>query len=83
MTEHNAPAFPTEYEGAASYDELQTGNNTYQAIGLTKLEYFSIKALQGLLSDISGQFEKGENTGPQALAEAAVEYAEALIRELR
>ena len=46
--------------------------------GVTKIEYFSAMAMQGLLSAMT------ENTGlmPNETAEEAVKYAKALIEEL-
>lgn len=49
----------------------------YDAYGLTKREYFSAIALQGLLSNPSIDFVE-----PEQLAHDAILYAAALIKEL-
>lgn len=49
--------------------------------GLTKLEYFAAMAMQGLLSTEGSYFPDNQSTG-DLVAEAAVKYADALIKAL-
>jgi hypothetical protein len=63
------PVYPTD----SYYDEIRTG----QRDGMTKLEYFSALILAGLAAD-SEYHAPTENK-----ASLAVEYAKALIEELR
>jgi len=68
----NQPAFPfaDTVDNGEKYEPLNTG--------LTKLEYFSIKCLQGILSNNSSSIFvfKSSNT------EMAINYAKELIKQL-
>jgi hypothetical protein len=50
----------------------------YAEAGLTKREAFALAAMQGLV----GQYAQGGTTFSQTVAKHAVEYADALLKEL-
>lgn len=73
MTNSNQPAFAT---GLSASDS----SNRYLQPGLTKLEYLSGLAMQGLASACT---EDGTwSHDPKTVAVAAVDYAKALLAEL-
>lgn len=71
MTFPNDTAFPV-------LDQSQTPNSTAQ-LGLTKLEYFAAMAMQGLCANSI----PGSHHSFKQVASEAVEYAKALIGQLR
>lgn len=74
----NKNVYPTTYDGSTSKVEP----------GLTKREYFAVKALQGLTA--SGEVlnvamvmsDEDKSTVQEIIAVASVKYADALIKEL-
>lgn len=79
------PAFPSRWEKC----EVTTEGHLFTPLdkgGLTKREYFAAAAMQGILAKVA-LFEdlKGKTVraSPKSVAKAAVEFADALIKELR
>lgn len=72
----NKPAFAMPFSRFYTEGEGWVGNNDEP--GLTKREYFAIKAMQGILAC------SAENTvtEPDRVAIAAIEYADALLEKL-
>lgn len=87
MKSKNQPAFPVE----VSVDEKgnlrgsQTSNFSGFEIGLTKREYFTAKAMQGLLSN-SGWMKKYEGEKylmqTDVIAKIAIQTADAILDKL-
>ena len=47
--------------------------------GMTLRDYFAAKALQGFAAHLSGATKRGNETGPEANARLAYEYADAML----
>jgi hypothetical protein len=75
----NDPAFPVDV-----YEYNSIGDKFLQEahIGLTKREYFAAKAMQALVTKSHGQDSIGGAKGVPLIAKYAVEFADALIKEL-
>ena len=71
-TNHNEPAFPGEE--TVTMGGIPSGHEYHY--GLTKREYFSAKALQGLLANPNNDGKRSE------YAKDAVNQADALLAEL-
>lgn len=71
MKNLNQPAFSSAYAPSNDW-------SSHYEPGLTKLEYLSGLAMQGLII----AFEGGGTIGKQKLASRAIEYAKALLAEL-
>ncbi len=91
MNNGKQPITPTMYtkigDGADDYAPLKDGQKTGWEVkfgGLTKREYFSAKALQGLLSiyDNNGNDLVPNNSNVKYMAKLAVSAADALLAEL-
>lgn len=75
---YDDPVYPSVDE-TNTYEDNSTGTQRTDFIGsngLTKLEYFSAMALQGILSNASGVAE------PEHWSKLAVKYGRTLINEL-
>lgn len=72
----NEPAYPCEvyYREDGTFEGIQTGSKSGIHIGLTKLEYFTAVALQGICSA-----EWAHYASREILAAMAVEAAEAAL----
>jgi hypothetical protein len=85
MSNANEPAFPVEVEHAdGEIHGIQTGNTTGWRKGITKREYFSAMAMQGLLScrameNITNNMGLPDLT---IVAQEAVAYADHLLQQL-
>ena len=77
MTQPSESAYPhVKSIPAYSHEIDKEYTDTYSEGGLTKREMFAAMAMQGLLS------HRPENAFPYEIADAAVEFADALIEEL-
>lgn len=65
-----------------SWEDLTAGGRFVPADGLTKREMFAIHAMQGLLASSSDNNGQWTHTGPNDMAREAVEFADALLKEL-
>ena len=48
--------------------------------GMTLRDYFAAKALQGFAAHLGGATKRGNETGPEANARLAYEYADAMLK---
>lgn len=84
MSNGDKPAYPvsiTEHTGfSPTHEKIYTTNVDG---GLTKREMFAMAAMQGLLSGHSEYFHgNGPVMIPEMVAKHAVEYADALLKQL-
>lgn len=87
MKTKNTPAFPVEVsmDDNGNLRGSQTSNFSGFEMGLTKREYFTAKAMQGLLSNPEWMKEyKGEKYLMQSdiVAEAAIKTADNILSKL-
>lgn len=87
MNVKNQPAFPVEVsvDGNGNLRGSQTSNFSGFEMGLTKREYFTAKAMQGLLSNPEWMKEyKGEKYLMQSdiIAEVAIKTVDTLLSKL-
>ena len=67
----------------APHEQNHGLSGTFFTSGLTKREHFAGLAMQGILSSsFIGDFCKSDAVCPAAVSKAAVNYADALLREL-
>jgi hypothetical protein len=67
----------------APHEQLHGSGGTLVTSGLTKREHFAGLAMQGILaSQYVSNFCKEDQVCPASVSKAAVNYAEALLREL-
>ena len=77
------PEFKNPYMPGNSTRIKLEGDDEWYCIGLTKREHFAGLALQGILSsEYISSFCKEDTVCPAAASKAAVNYADALLREL-
>lgn len=74
MSNLNANAFPIEYEEYNSVGLLCKRNE----LGVTKLEYFTLKAMQGLVVNTG---RNGFNT-PESIAKESIKIAKETLKQL-
>lgn len=77
MINGNMPAMPVEVAISESgCQEVQTGNSTYMAMGLTKREHIAALCLQGILAN--SVYMCGEHNR----VKMAIDHADTLLTEL-
>ena len=75
-TNTGGPAFPRPF----SVDDADTDISYPAHIGMTLRDYFAAKAMQGFAAHPVGATKKYSETGPQANARLAYEYADAMLK---
>lgn len=79
--DNGGPAFPVECEWSSEGPQTgaQTGNSKGFAMGLSVLDYFAAKAMQGAVVNVGrNQFNFDQ---PEAIAKTAFDIAEAMLAE--
>ena len=72
------PAAPTPiYDMNGEVQAVQTGNNEWQSLGLTKREHFAAMAMQAMVSTV-----RSGDVNFDLVASDAVEMANALLKAL-
>ncbi len=75
MRNQDKPAFPIDEETTDRIDQ-----NITIYTGLTKLEYFSGLAMQGIMT--GRYYSEMINMTPESIADLAVDYAKQLLKEI-